>query len=74
MQHNGIHEKTPNSVPESMVIDFGNRAISNQNFSKVVTLPKTALMNCGNPTHLNVKLIQEHGIKFLKLVPVESEK
>lgn len=57
-----------------MVTDFGTRAISNQNFSKVVALPKTALENCGNPTLLNVKLVQENGAKFLKLTPVEDKK
>lgn len=63
----------PNSDSESLVIDFGNRAISNQNFSKVVALPKTALENCGNPTSLNVKLVQENGVKFLKLTPIKSK-
>jgi len=74
MQHNCKHNTIPNSKLESMVTDFGTRAISNQNFSKVVALPKTALENCGNPTLLNVKLVQENGAKFLKLTPVEDKK
>lgn len=74
MEHNPKNEKNkPNSNSETMVTDFGIRAISNQNFSKVVALPKTALENCGNPTQLNVKLVQENGIKFLKLTPTESK-
>jgi len=59
-----------NSNVKSMVTDFGLRAISTQNFSKVVALPKTALANCGEPTHVDVKLVQENGIKYLKLIPI----
>lgn len=73
MQHNSIHEKS-NSNFESMVTDFGNRAIYDQHFSKMVSLPKTALENCGNPTHLNVKLIQENGEKSIKLTPAKGGK
>lgn len=59
-----------------MVTDFGNRTISTQNFSKIVALPKTALINCGmESTMVNVKLVQQDGEKFLKLTPiVEKEK
>lgn len=67
-------KNNPNSNIESIVADFGIRAVSNQNFSKVVALPKIALENCGNPTHLNVKLIQENGVKFLKLTPNTTNK
>lgn len=54
-----------------MVTDFGTRAISSQNFSKIVTLPKTALTNCGiETTKVNVKLVQDNGEKYIKLTPV----
>ena len=58
------------------VIDFGNRKISNQNFSKMVALPKDALRNCGvdKVMSVNVKLVQENGEKFLKLTPVCTPK
>ena len=52
--------------------DFGTRTISNQNFSKIVALPKQALANCGLDTTMkvNVKLVQNGKEKFLKLSPV----
>ncbi len=61
---------------EPAVIDFGNRKISNQNFSKMVALPKDALRNCGNDKvmSVNVKLVQGNGEKFLKLTPVCTPK
>lgn len=64
-------QKTANSDHEPMVTDFGNRAISTQNFSKIVALPKTALINCGiNTAKINVKLVQQDGEKYIKLTPV----
>lgn len=62
--------KTPNS--DSFELDFGNRKISDQNSSKMVAIPKTALANCGceNPTEVNIKLIQKNGEKFLKFTPI----
>lgn len=60
---------------EPMIVDYGNRTISTQNFSKIVALPKTALKNCGiNTTQINVKLVQENGEKYLKLTPVNGGK
>ncbi len=56
------------------IIDFGMRKISSQNFSKIVTLPKTALKNCGDDKSMQVKvqLVQQNGEKFLKLTPICS--
>jgi hypothetical protein len=51
--------------------DFGNRKISDQNFSKIIALPKTALMNCGNPVKVSVKLVQEGETRYIKLTPIE---
>jgi hypothetical protein len=65
-----ITKGNPNGNSKPMVTDFGLKAISTQNFSKVVALPKTALANCGEPTHVEVKLVQENGIKYLKLIPI----
>ena len=62
-------KKKVNSNSESMVTDFGNRTISSQNFSKIVALPKTALINCGLESQVNVKLVQNGKEKFLKLSP-----
>ena len=70
---NGIRKSNNNSPA---VIDFGNRKISNQNFSKMVALPKDALRNCGNgkAMSVNVKLVQDKGKKFLKLTPICAPK
>ena len=54
-----------------MVTDFGNRTISTQNFSKIVALPKTALINCGvKYPKVNVKLVQDNGERYIKLTPI----
>ncbi len=58
--------------PETLVIDFGTRAIYNQNSSKIIAIPKTALANFGSKQvkKVNVKLIQSNGIKVIQLSPV----
>ncbi|MCH7560337.1 MAG: hypothetical protein IIC67_03035 [Thaumarchaeota archaeon] len=76
-EHNGgssIKKQTKISTP--MVTDFGIRKISNQNFSKVITLPKTALENCGGirTSKFRVELVQEKGKRFIKLSPVRGGK
>lgn len=55
-----------------VVMDFGTRKISNQNFSKMIALPKTALANCSQNeiAHVNVKLVQDKGEKYIKLSPI----
>lgn len=66
-------KNTDSNLP--MVTDFGNRTISSQNFSKIVALPKTALINCGIESNMvNVKLVQQDGEKFLKLTPIVEKK
>ena len=66
------NKKTMPKVTVPMVTDFGDRTISSQNFSKIVTLPKTALTNCGaeETTKVNVKLVQDNGEKYIKLTPI----
>ncbi len=61
-----------NSVSEPVITDFGLRKISQQNFSKIVALPKVALENCGITSHVHVKLVQSKGEKFLTLSPVDK--
>jgi len=65
-----------NNIKGNVVIDFGNRAVSNQNYSKMIALPKTALKNCSidKIMKVNVKLVQNNGEKFLKLTPVCAPK
>jgi len=64
--------RTNTQKHSEIIIDFGNRKISNQNFSKIVALPKQALSNCGLDTTMkvNVRLVQNGKEKFLKLSPV----
>ena len=58
---------------EPAITDFGSRRISDKNFSKIITIPKTALANCGckNANSANVKLVQADGEKYIKLTPLE---
>lgn len=67
-----VTEKVGDLKP--MVTDFGTRAILNQNFSKMVALPKVALTNLGKVTHVNVKLVQENGERYIKLTPMSGGK
>lgn len=60
---------TKNHSSEPVIMDFGNRKVSQQNFSKIVALPKMALTNCGIESQVNVKLVQSGTEKFLKLSP-----
>ena len=58
-----------------MTTDFRNRKIVGQNFSKMISLPKTALKNLGSKaTSLKVELVQQNGEKFLKLSPAKGGK
>ena len=76
MKHDrNIREKKNNKStkkPETLVIDFGTRAICNQNSSKIIAIPKIALANFGSKQvkKVNVKLIQSNGIKVIQLSPV----
>ena len=51
--------------------DFGERKVSDQNFSKIIALPKGALINCGNPVKFNVKLVHEGDARYIKLIPIQ---
>ncbi len=68
--------KTLKKDNDSIVIEFGNRKISNQNSSKIVALPKIALANCcsGKADEVNIQLVQQNGEQFLKLIPLCSAK
>ena len=56
------------SNAKSVVIDFGTRAISDQNFSRIIALPKQALANLGKGVErVNVALVQENDAKFIRL-------
>ncbi len=67
-----------NNDKNEVSIDFGERKINSQNFSKTVVLPKTALTGCGcnldEDLKVNVQLVQSNGEKFIKLIPVCQDK
>lgn len=65
-----VRNHAQNVTSKQMVTDFGTRTIVNQNFSKLVALPKTALANCGEFTQVKVQLVQENSTKYIKLVPI----
>lgn len=74
-QKNGaqnVKNQAQSSAGKPAVTDFGKRAIVNQNFSKLVALPKTALINCGEFTEVRVQLVQEEDSKYIKLVPIQA--
>lgn len=64
-----------NQNTQESITDFGNRQLNQQNFSRTVVLPKTALQNCGcnlddKDLKVNVTLVQKDGEKFIKITPV----
>lgn len=71
-----LTKKKREKINTQVVTDFGLRKISNQNFSKVIALPKTALANCGNSrtSKFKIELVQDKGEKFLKLSPAKGGK
>ena len=64
-----------NTTKESEVsIDFGERKVNSQNFSKTVVLPKTALTGCGcnldDDIKMNIKLVTKGKEKSIVLTPI----
>ena len=65
---------TKGNISEPVVIDFGTRKISRQNFSRIVALPKMALQNRGKEiTEVNVKLVQFKGERLIQLTPIGNK-
>lgn len=69
-----VNTKSKQNTPES-ITDFGQRQINQQNFSRTVVLPKTALQNCGcnlddKDLKVNVTLVQKDGERFIKITPI----
>lgn len=68
---NTTQKQIDNSEP--IVVGFGSRAVCDQNFSKVIALPKTALANLGdNIARVDVKLVQENGERYIKISPIKG--
>ena len=70
-----MRKNVPISKPASdspKITDFGIRKISRQNFSRIVALPKIALLYRGQEiTHVNVKLVELDDEKFIQLTPIK---
>ena len=69
-----MSQKTSKKTAES-ITDFGTRQLNQQNFSRTVVLPKTALKNCGcnldeKNLKVNVTLVQKDDEKFIKITPI----
>jgi len=68
--------KQKNQNNAESIIDFGERSVNAQNFSRVVTLPKEALRNCGcdldekKSIKVKVDLVKNDKESFIKLSPI----
>ena len=65
----------PISKNAESITDFGTRQLNQQNFSRTVVLPKTALQNCGcnlddKNLKVNVTLVQKDDERFIKITPI----
>jgi hypothetical protein len=70
MDSTKINDKNHDSEP--VIMDFGNRKVSRQNFSFITALPRIALINCGITTQVNVKLVQSEDGRYIRLSPVRK--
>lgn len=66
--HNNAKNK---EISDYLETDFGDRKISDQNFSKIIALPKGALVNCANPVKVNVRLVYHNETRYIKLTPIQ---
>jgi len=67
----------PEEESEFIETEFGDRKVSHINQSRMIAIPKMALINaCGTADNLPVKvrLVQKGKEKFLKLVPICNTK
>jgi hypothetical protein len=72
LQHK-THRIAEKNMRSAIVINFGTRAVSDQNFSKMIALPKQALANLGSKVErVKVELVQEGNSKYIKLTPASE--
>ena len=70
---NNLHpKKIHDSDSEFIETDFGERTISQQNFSRIIAIPRQALANCGidQKSKVNVTLVQSKNKRFIKISPI----
>ena len=70
-----------NDKPNETIVDFGEKKIPRQNYSRVITLDKKLLENCGCDTSrgseikAKVELVKRPDEDFIKITPFcESKK
>ena len=67
--------KSATSKKSETVIDFGEKRVPRQNYSRVLTLDKTLLQNCGCDVSPNseikakVELVKKSDESFIKVTP-----
>ncbi len=73
--------KKNNDKPNETIVDFGEKKIPRQNYSRVITLDKKLLENCGCDTSRDseikarVELVKRPDEDFIKITPFcESKK
>lgn len=64
--------KTKDSISELVITDFGNRKISQQNFSRIIALPKAPLKNFKGEEAKIVRIffVKNNEEQFYKLIPI----
>jgi len=71
-RNQGFKRIKTEKISSPMITDFGIRKVSRQNFSRIVALPKLALLDGGyEATHVNVKLVEFDDEKFIQLTPIK---
>ena len=72
MQKIASYKKKQNPDSEFIETDFGERTISQQNFSRIIAIPRQALANCGieQKSKVNVTLVQSNNERFIKISPI----
>lgn len=74
MNHNKHTKQNQNLVSEFIETSFGERTVSQQNFSYILALPKQALANCGIDRKAKVKitLVQSKTESYIKISPISG--
>ncbi len=74
-------KKRNSNKPNETIVDFGEKKIPRQNYSRVITLDKKLLENCGCDTSRDseikarVELVKRPDEDFIKITPFcESKK
>jgi len=74
MTINNMKQRT-NVKPNETIVDFGEKKIPRQNYSRVITLDKKLLENCGCDTSRDseikarVELVKRLDEDFIKITP-----